>query len=54
MIEYKLIKSKSRRYPFVLIKSYPGFFNYCHCKAEDVEKHKENLAELYKVSINNA
>lgn len=54
-IQYDLIKSanKNSRYPFVIIRSYPGFFNYHLCTKADVEKHINNLPELYKVSKDN-
>lgn len=55
MIEYKLNKSgnKHSRYPYVIIKSYPGFFNYYHCTQADVDMYKHDLPALYQASKDN-
>ncbi len=54
MIEYKLVRNenKSSRYPWVIIKSYPGFFQYYFCTEKQKKKYT-NLAELYKEAFKN-
>lgn len=55
MIEYKLVKSNNRgaRYPFTIVRSYPGFFNYYYCTQADVDEYKDDLPKLYEVSRKN-
>lgn len=53
--DYKLMlcNNKSSRYKHVVIRSYPGYFNYHFCKAEDVEKYSNDLPKLYRISKDN-
>lgn len=54
MIEYKVIRNGNRRsrYPWVIIKSYPGYFNYFYCTDKQV-KTITNLEQLYKEARKN-
>lgn len=53
--DYKLMpcNNKSSWYKHVVIRSYPGYFNYHFCKAEDVEKYSNDLPKLYRISKDN-
>lgn len=53
-IEYKLIKNgnKASKYPWVITKSYPGFFNYFYC-SDKQKKAFPDLAQLYKEARKN-
>lgn len=53
-IEYKLIRNenKASKYPWVIIKSYPGFFHYFYC-SDKQKKDFPNLADLYKEASKN-
>lgn len=55
MVEYKLLAYKNRfsKYKWVVTRTYPGFFDYRYCIQADVDKYKEDLSTLYRVSKDN-
>lgn len=55
MVEYELLTYSNRfsKYKWVITRTCSGFFDYRYCKQADVDKYKEDLATLYRVSINN-
>lgn len=54
MIEYKVIRNENRQsgYPWIIIKSYPGFFSSFYCTGKQV-KTITNLEQLYKEARKN-
>lgn len=54
MIEYKLVRNENKQsgYPWLIIKSYPGFFHYFYCTDKQV-KTITNLEQLYKEARKN-
>lgn len=52
MVSYKLMRSKSSNYPWVLTKSYPGYFNYVHCTQAQVDAAM-SMEALYHEGLKN-
>nr|UVM84327.1 MAG: hypothetical protein [Bacteriophage sp.] len=53
-IEYKLIRNENKqaKYPWVVIKSYPGFVGAFYC-SDKQKKAFPDLAQLYKEARKN-
>jgi len=54
MPEYRLVRNKNKqsKYPWIIIKSYPGFSNTFYCSDKQVKTFTD-LAELYKEARHN-
>lgn len=52
MVEYKLLpyNNKNSSYKYVVTRTYLGFFDYRYCTKANVDKYKDDLPTLYKVS----
>lgn len=53
--EYKLssYSNPNSSYKFIVSREYQGYYNYHYCKQADVDKYKDDLPKLYRISKDN-